>query len=237
MTEPRRHTPPPSDPLDDRIPDPHDVDDPPFLANGTPPPTGSIPYEQPAVLDPADYDPFDPKNMHVPTDFRAALGVKKALTELACRKPAKEWWFTVHPTLYINSYFLELQETQELYYVAPPLRPLLSQESTLSYQRLYLCLTRQDRLFFWPVKLPGEDGKLNGWPQSAHDAALRGQGAWIRLRSEQHEGCYKVLIADLPVEVTWPDFPMKDLLRICFKDRLVDRMDHTILRQLLHCEG
>jgi hypothetical protein len=175
--------------------------------------------------------------MHVPTDFRAALGVKKALTELACRKPAKEWWFTVHPTHHVNSYFLELKETRELYYVAPPLWSLLSHESTLTYQRLYLCLTRQDRPFFWPVKLPGEDGKLSEWAQSAHDAALRGQGAWIRVQSDMHQGHYQVLVADLPVAVTWPDFRMKDLLRICFTDRLVDSMDHTILRQLLHCEG
>ena len=236
MTE--RHRPqPPAEPREDIIRDPSDLDDLPFLANGTAAPSRSIPYTHPETLDPADYDPFDPSNMHVPSDFRAALGVKKALTELACRKPAKEWWFTVHKDLYVNSYFLELKESREIYYVAPPLWPILSQESTLVYMRLYLCVTRQDRPFFWPVRLPGEDGKLNEWPQSAHDAALRGQGAWIRLQADIHQGCYQVLVADLPVAVTWPDFSLKELLRICFKDRLVDSMDHTILRQLLHCEG
>ena len=92
MTAPRRPLPPTTDPLDeDPIPDPHEGEMPPFMQNGTPPPSGRIPYTQPEALDPADYDPFDPANMHVPSDFRAALGVKKALTELACRKPAKEW--------------------------------------------------------------------------------------------------------------------------------------------------
>jgi hypothetical protein len=150
MTE--RHRPlPSSEPVDDLIPDPSTLDMPPFVQNGTTPPSGSIPYATPEALDPADYDPFDPENMHVPSDFRAALGVKKALTEIACRKPAKEWWFTVHPTLHVNSYFLELKESRELYYVAPPLWTPLSHESTLSYQRLYLCLTRQGRPFFLVV--------------------------------------------------------------------------------------
>src|SRR5262245_24186132 len=121
MTELRRSI-PPSDSLDDdRIPDPRDVGAPPFLPNGVPPSSGTIPYAKPGAPDPADYDPFDPKNMHVPTDFRAALGVKKALTELACRKPAREWWFTVHPTQHVNSYFIELRESRELYYVIPSL--------------------------------------------------------------------------------------------------------------------
>src|SRR5262245_27569660 len=178
---------------------------PPFAQNGTPASIGSIPYARPEVPDPAEYDPFDPANMHVPTDFRAALGVKKALTELACRKPAREWWFTVHPTHHVNSYFIELKETRELYYVTPSLWADLAGESTLTYQRLYLCLTRQDRPFFWPVKLPGEDGKLNEWMQSAHDAALRGHGAWIRVQADLHQGQYQVMVADLPVEVAWPD--------------------------------
>ena len=236
MAERHRLVQPSDASADEVVADANQGDVPPFLHNGTPPPTGRIPYEHPAVLDPADYDPFDPARMHVESDFRAALGVKKALTEIDCRKPAKEWWFTVHHALHVNSYFLELKETREIYYVAPPLWPLLSGESTLTYMRLYLCLTRQDRPFFWPVKLPGADGKLNAWPASAHDAALRGQGAWIRLQADLHLGRYDPLIANLPVEVTWPDFTMKDLLRLCFKDRLVDQMDHTILRQLRKCE-
>jgi hypothetical protein len=237
MTEPRRPKALTDESIEEFTPEQTDETAAPYNQNGVPPPIGSIPFAKTGAPDPSEYDPFDPKNMHVPTDFRAALGVKKALTELACRKPAREWWFTVHPTDHVNSYFIELKETRELYYVAPSLWSPLSHESTLTYQRLYLCLTRQDRPFFWPVKLPGEDGKLNEWAQSAHDAALRGQGAWIRVQADMHHGHYQVLVADLPVEVTWPDFHMKELLRICFKDRLVDRMDHAILRQLLHCEG
>jgi hypothetical protein len=236
MTEPRRKS-IPEEQADDEDINLLDDDATAFLANGVPPPIGRIPYTAAPALDPAQYDPFDPANMHVPTDFRASLGVKKVLTELSCRKPAREWWITVHPEYHVNSYFLELKESREIYYVAPALWPALVGESTLVYMRLYLCLTRQDRPFFWPVRLPAEDGKLNEWAETAHNAALRGQGAWIRVQADMHAGHYQVLVAKLPVEVTWPDVSLKDLLRICFKDRLVDSLDHAIVRQLLHCEG
>ena len=88
MTEPRRPRPLSDPPIDDD--DAMLLGATPFAQNGVPPPIGSIPYAPTEAPDPSEYDPFDPQNMHVPTDFRAALGVKKALTELACRKPAKE---------------------------------------------------------------------------------------------------------------------------------------------------
>ena len=33
-------------------------------------------------------------------------------------------------------------------------------------------------------------------------------------------------------EPRWPDMEFKDLLRIAFKDRLIERVDHPVLRSL-----
>jgi hypothetical protein len=211
------------------------------VSNGVPvpEPQAEIPYETNGVPQASEYDPFDPVNLHRPAGFQAALGVRKILSEVPCRKPLKEWWFTVSPEAehHVETYLIELKEERgALYYVSPLLWDYLQNEPTLTYQRLSLCQTRQGKSFFWPLKLPGPDGKLNEWAQSAHDAALRGRGTWIRLQADMHLGQYQLYAADLPVEVVWPPHTMKELLRICFKERLIDRLDHPIVRQLLHCE-
>jgi hypothetical protein len=46
-------------------------------------------------------------------------------------------------------------------------------------------------------------------------------------------GAYEIYQAkaDLP-EPNWPDKPFNDLLRIAFRDRLIDTLDHPILKSL-----
>jgi hypothetical protein len=37
--------------------------------------------------------------------------------------------------------------------------------------------------------------------------------------------------ADLPAPV-WPDHTLQDLIRVAFKERLIDRADHPVLKRL-----
>jgi hypothetical protein len=34
-------------------------------------------------------------------------------------------------------------------------------------------------------------------------------------------------------EPVWPDFPFPEILKVAFRDRLVDRADHPLVQQLL----
>jgi hypothetical protein len=118
-----------------------------FLPNGAPP------------LDEGP-DPFDPAALRLPQDFNAALGVKRALVTIPVRKPAKEWFVKVHPdpAYHLPTAMIELKETRELYLVDRSLWSDLAGESTLTFQMLFLGITRQKVLFFWPVRLPGGRG-------------------------------------------------------------------------------
>lgn len=181
------------------------------------------------------HDPFDPSRLRLSQDFAATLGVRKVLSTVPVRKPAKEWFIQVHPSdaYRINTAVLELKEDRETYLVERTLWPDLSTESTFSPRALLTATSRQGVLFLWPIRLPGADGKLDEWNRSALEAATMAIGRWVRVAANMNLGAYEVFQAtgDIP-NPQWPDAPFSELLRIAFKDRFITSLDHPVLRRL-----
>ena len=180
-------------------------------------------------------DPFDPVRLRLSQDFALGLGVKKALLTVPVRKPSKEWWFQIHPGegYRIETCVIDLKEDREVYLVERSLWPELAGESTFSPRAIFTAMTRQNVLFLWPVRLPGPDGKLDDWNPSALEAADRASGRWVRMASNMHLGAYDVY----ETQATWPDpqWPTESLsalLRVAFKDRVIETPDHPVLKGL-----
>jgi hypothetical protein len=166
-------------------------------------------------------------------DFDASLGVKRALLTVPVRKPAREWFVRTNPALRIETCVLELKEDRETYLVVPALRSELASESTFGPRALFVAMNRQGVLFVWPIRLPGPDGKIDDWNRSALEAASMAETQWIRVASNMPLGAYDVFIAsaDWP-EPSWPDLPLSEILRIAFKGRVIDSLDHPVLKRL-----
>jgi hypothetical protein len=98
---------------------------------------------------------------------------------------------------------------------------------------LYLAINRQAVPFLWPVKLPDPNGKHNEWNRSAAEAAERAISRWVRVASNMSLRAYETCeaIGDIP-EPIWPDLPFTEILKIAFRDRLVDRPDHPLVQRL-----
>lgn len=183
----------------------------------------------------ANHDPFDPGRLRLSQDFAATLGVKKALVTVPVRKPAREWFVQSHPSLdyRLQTFVLELKEDRETYLVDPALWADLYGESTFGPRALFTAMNRQGVLFLWPIRLPGSDGKIDDWNRSALEAATMAAGRWVRVAANMNLGAYEVFEAtgDLPAP-EWTDTPFKELLRVAFKDRFVESLDHPVLRRL-----
>ena len=56
---------------------------------------------------------------------------------------------------------------------------------------------------------------------------------WVRVTSNMSLGAYEIFEAsgDLP-EPVWPDFSFQEILRIAFRDRILDRADHPFVQPL-----
>lgn len=178
---------------------------------------------------------FDPARLRLSQDFGAAVGVKKALLTVPVRKPSKEWFIQTHPdeAYRIQTAVLELREDRETYLVDPELWPELSTESTFGPRAIFTAITRQGVVFLWPIRLPGSDGKLDDWNQSALDAAAMAKGRWLRVAANMHLGAYEVFeaSASLP-SPEWPDVPFAKLLEVAFGKRYVTSLDHPVLQKL-----
>jgi hypothetical protein len=98
---------------------------------------------------------------------------------------------------------------------------------------LYTAINRQGVVFLWPVKLPGPDGKHNEWHRSAAEAAGRAMDRWVRVTANMAAGGYDIHVATGELtEPEWPKVSFQDILKIGFRDRIVDRADHPLVQRL-----
>jgi hypothetical protein len=180
-------------------------------------------------------DPFDPTRLRLSQDFALNLGVQKALLTVPVRKPAKEWWVQVHPdeAYQFQTYVVELKEDREIYLVDRSLWNELASESTFGPRAIFTAVNRQGVPFLWPIRLPGPDGKLDEWNQSALEAAGRASGRWIRVVANMGLGAYDVYETEASWPAPqWPTTSFSDLLRVAFKGRLIGTPDHPVLKRL-----
>ena len=145
------------------------------------------------------------------------------------------WTLRVHPDPAYRltpAAIIEVKEDREVYLVMPDMAPILPGE--FSTVTLLTTINRQGTLHIWPVKLPTPEGRQNEWHRSAAEAAERAMKKWVRVTSSMSLGAYEIFEAggDLP-EPVWPDYAFEEILKIAFRDRVVDRADHPLVQRLL----
>ena len=178
-------------------------------------------------------NPFDPARLRLSQDFAATVGVKKALITVPVRKPSKQEFVRVHPdqAYRLETAVLELKEERETYLVEPSLWSELPSE--LTPKVLFTTMNRQSVLTLWPVRLPGEDGRLDEWNTSALEAAEMARERWVRVVANMGLGAYEVYEAsgDLP-DPSWPELSCPEILKVAFKGRYITEVEHPVIRRL-----
>ena len=179
-------------------------------------------------------NPFDPAALRLDQSFADSVGVKKHLMTVPVRKPNRQDFVRVHPdpTYRLTpAAIIEIKEDREVYLVTPNMAQELPGEFAAA--TLFTAINRQGVLILRPVKLPGADGKHNEWHRSAAEAAELAMNRWLRLTANMSLGAYEVFEAtgDL-LEPEWPKIPFTEILKIAFRDRIVDRADHPLVQRL-----
>jgi len=177
---------------------------------------------------------FDPNKLRIDQSFLNRRSAKKLLTTIPVRKPSKQEFFRVHPGAAhrLTAVFIELKDDREVYIVSREFAPELA-ESEFFAATLYLCINRQKVLFFWPVKLPGPDGRQMLWHTTAQEAAEHAMKGWIRMTANMSMGAYEIFEAEGSIsDPEWPNLALTELLSIGFKNRIVSDHDHPVMRKL-----
>ncbi len=179
-------------------------------------------------------NPFDPASLRLDQSFADTVRTKKLLTTVPVRRPNRQDYVRVHPEPACRltpAATIEVSDDREVYLLTPQMAQVLPGEYSLV--TLYLAVNRQGVPFIWPVKLPSSDGKHNEWNRSAAEAAERAMKKWVRIASNMSLRAYETFeaIGDIP-EPIWPDLPFEKILKIAFRERLVDRPDHPLVQRL-----
>ncbi len=178
-------------------------------------------------------DRFSIENQRLSQDFTSMAGVKKRLTQVPIRKPNRQDFVRVHPgeAYQYRTMVLELKEERETYMVAQDLWAELPGE--LTAKLLAAAINRQGVVFIWPIRLPGEDGRIDSWNESALEAATLAQTSWIHVAANMSLGGYEIFEAsgDLP-DPKWPEEPFQTLISIAFKNRCIGNLDHPAIKRL-----
>lgn len=157
--------------------------------------------------------------------------VKAALAYVPVKKPSKEWFFRIHPEYSISTLILETKEEGEILMVAPALHEQLLGENCVAVRTLRLGVTRQGTPFVWPVRRP-QEGRKDSWATTAIDAICYAEKSWVRMQADMQLGGYQIAVARINDEPRWPEEDFSQILRIAFKNAVVDSMDHPTLKRL-----
>lgn len=176
----------------------------------------------------------DLTSLRLQQDFAAEAGVRKRILRVPVSKPNKQAFIRVHPgeEFAMNFALVELQQEREVYIVRPDLVPQL--ENEIIRKRLFTAIDRQGNVFLWPIRTQGSGGhQLDSWNQSALDAAQQAMTTWVRVVSNQALGAYDVVTPQGTVsDPTWPKESFKELLGKAFKGKVIESIDHPVLRHL-----
>jgi hypothetical protein len=181
-------------------------------------------------------DSYDLSNLRLDQSFAAdTVGVKKVLTTVPVRKPNRQEFVRVRSESAFRltpAAIIEVKEDREVYLVTRDILPAV--EGEYAIVTLFTAISRQGTLFLWPVKLPNSEGRYNAWHRSGAEGAERAMEKWVRVTASMSLGAYEIFEAsgELP-EPNWPDYQFGEILKIAFRDRLVDRADHPLVQRLL----
>ncbi len=121
-------------------------------------------------------------------DFEAMIGVRREIITVPVRKPDRQSFIQIHPDeeWRMSALILELKEDRDNYLVIPSLMESFPDEFVPKY--LFTCQTRQGATFLWPIRMPGPDGRLDQWNESALHIVNQYAGRWIRVISNMGWG-------------------------------------------------
>lgn len=176
---------------------------------------------------------IDLNAMRLTQNFGASAGVKKIITTIPVRKPSNQAFVRVRTgdEWRMPVAVLQLKDDGECYLVMPQLFGELAQEARP--KMLYTGVTRDGNLFLWPINMPGEDGRLDAWSQSAHSAAQMAETSWVRLVANRTVGAYDVMEAtNLLEEPSWSELTFGEMVNLGFKGKVIDSLDHPIVKRL-----
>jgi hypothetical protein len=174
-------------------------------------------------------DPFDPAALRISGD--AEISTERVLTAVPVRKPKRDEFFRVRAgeDYTMDALVVERDDDldREVYVVTPGCADAVLEVARRV--RLFTCISKRGPVFLWPCKLPVESSSGRRYAEIAQYA----ESTWVRMWGDRSLGGYTMVKAKGNLEEPkWPDKTFRELLRTAFENRIIDRPDHPVIREL-----
>jgi hypothetical protein len=160
-------------------------------------------------------------------------GTREVLIHVPVRKPNRHDFFRVHPDpdmSLVTAVFLDKEEN-ECFFVTPEMREALLGETRPVL--LMTTITRQGVVMVWPMRIPVDGARRDSWAETSAEAAQLAKKKWVRMAADMSLSGYRIYEAQGQLsDPTWPEKSLNELLEIAFRDRVIDREDHPVVRRL-----
>ncbi|MBM3301261.1 MAG: hypothetical protein FJY85_15070 [Deltaproteobacteria bacterium] len=172
----------------------------------------------------------DVASLALSQDYASLVTVSSQTVGVEITRPSRLEFIRTHPLWLFICAMLEVDF--EHWVLAPALFPRYFREAAA--KMLVPAITRRGALFLWPIRLPGIDGRIDRWNQTAKHAADLARTKWVRLVSNRKIGDYDIEIAEGIGDPTWPKdvTSMEQLLKLAFVDKVIDSESHPVLLRL-----
>jgi hypothetical protein len=182
----------------------------------------------------AAVDPFDPMNLGIATDYAAAINAKASSKPFELRKPNDQEYFLVSPRtghrLVVGS-ITDKQDMGKLYIVPSGLLEEVRTKFPKAVRAVELVLaqTLAGASLVWPVPLAEDRG--GRWNSTQRGGCEQGKTRWTNITSGR--GQYDIITVNNPKAVDWDSVPpFRDILHQAASERLINSMEHPLLRKL-----
>jgi hypothetical protein len=155
-------------------------------------------------------------------------------------KPETNTWVRVRPgeeytaiiDLLVATNASHSSDRNPLYVATDDVRPEL--ERFIKPHRVVVGITYHDKVeFLWARAVGGGD---NTWNASVMRAMDKAETHWISLESDRALGEYKINVSPRSAQwggPKWHHRTLEDVLGLAFRDRILDSMDHDVVKRLL----
>lgn len=168
-----------------------------------------------------------------PTQARV-LTVRMPLDgEVAVRKPRQDEYITVMPGADLDDGcpLVLRPNTGEFWLVQPDIAERLAGD--VKWTALVPTASTTGSMFLWPVPVVEEGAWASSWTTSARKIIAKAQGDWLRVVPLVREKRYISRPLSGPrVDIDWSGFDLELAIGLAFEGRVVDRVDHPLVRVL-----
>jgi hypothetical protein len=175
----------------------------------------------------------DLASLRLAPNAASLVGTREVLIHVPVRNPNRHDFFRVHPDpdmSLVTAVFLDKAEN-ECFVVTPEMREALLGETRPVL--LMTTITRQGVVMIWPLRIAVDGGRRDSWAETSAEAAQLAKTKWVRMAADMSLSGYRIYEAQGQLsDPTWPDKTLNELLEIAFRDRVIDREDHPVVRKL-----